>query len=109
MLVDNGSQAGFAVASRSMEFLRNAVQASPAPRRPSRCRRPCRRFGVPLLRGVREVFPGEDARIDRTTTSLGGRPRPAAVPGARRRRLVRGACAVEEGYEVYVVCHACGA
>lgn len=109
-LVGHGSRRAFAVASHPMEVLRQAVQglASAA----ALCEVPttvtARHFGGPLSRGVREVFPDEDAWIDRTTMPPGRTPASGScsparlgVPGRRRRRSARadgGTCGLGAAY-----------
>lgn len=78
-------------------------------------------FSGPLFRELTDVFPGH-AVIDRTTMNAWEDPRVvAAVAATGRRKLVMAGlwtevcvvmpalCALDAGYEVYVVADACGA
>ncbi|MBA0053914.1 hydrolase [Streptomyces sp. AJS327] len=126
MLIDHESQMGFAVGSHSMEMVINATHG--LARTAALFEVPTivttvmeRHFSGPLFQGVREVFPDADTWIDRTTMNPWEDERVRLrVNEAGRPKLVLAGlwtevcvvlpalCAVDEGFDVYVVADACG-
>lgn len=126
MLVDHESQMGFAVGSHPMEIVLNATEGLAKSARlfevPTIVTTVMERhFSGPLFRGVREVFPDDGTWIDRTTMNPweDGRVRERVRAAGRDKLVLAGLwtevcvampalCALDEGFEVYVVSDACG-
>ncbi|MDJ1132769.1 hydrolase [Streptomyces iconiensis] len=126
MLIDHESQMGFAVSSHPMEIVLNATEGLAKTARlfdvPTVVTTVMERhFSGPVFQGVRQVFPDDGSWIDRTTMNPWEDERVRErVRSAGLRKLVLAGqwtevcvtmpalCALEEGFEVYVVCDASG-
>lgn len=126
LLVDHESQMALAVGSHPLELVVNATaglaKAAALFAVPTIVTTVSERsFSGPLFRAIREAFPDEDARIDRTTMNpWEDREVRERVEQIGRRKLVFAGLwtevcvalpvihAVEEGYEAYFVADACG-